>query len=165
MRVLDLLAGWIQRLPVLPAQVRSVLWLPILALVVIIGLRLLVRRALPWLGRLATAGLGWLAVMLGAVLLLPDVLVSLVYRRTGNRPPALIYGYGDAVVEVALGLRRWAALATPASLRLARVNFGVVLLVALGWLWLWNQGYCPENSTGGYCVRPVEMWVAAVEAS
>ncbi|MEV0153950.1 hypothetical protein AB0H57_09450 [Micromonospora sp. NPDC050686] len=161
MKVLDLLAGWLQGLPVLPADARGVLWLPLLLAVVVFGL-LLARRALPPLGRLVTAGLGLLAVLLGAVLLLPDLVVAAVFRRGGNRPPAAVYGYGDAVVSLVLGLQRLTAAVSPATQRLSRVHGGLVLLAALGWLWWWNQRHCPDGPPGS-CLSPVDMWVAAFD--
>ncbi|MFC0002847.1 hypothetical protein [Micromonospora siamensis] len=162
MKLLDLLAGWIQRLPVLPAEARGVLWLPLLFVVVAVGLRLLVRHALPPLGRLASAGFGLVAVLLGAVLLLPDLLVATAFRQGGNRPPAVIYGYGDAVVSLVLSLQRLGAGCAPVARRLAAVNLGLILLVAVGWLWWWNQRHCPDGSPGS-CLRPVQMWTAAFD--
>ncbi|MEQ4302615.1 hypothetical protein ABNF97_14650 [Plantactinospora sp. B6F1] len=164
MGALDGLAGWIRDVPVLPGAARGVLWLPLLVVLVIGGLLLLVRRVLPWLGRLVGRALGVLTVAVGAVLLLPDLLVSYLYRRTGGSPPGAAYGYGDLVGELAIGLTRLSGLAAPAFARAARMHAFFVILLGVLWLWSWNNGYCPDEQASNGCVRPVADWLRTFES-
>ncbi|MFY1689502.1 hypothetical protein [Plantactinospora sp. WMMB782] len=164
MGILDALAGWIRDFPVIPAEIRGVVWFPLLAVVVIGGLLLLVRRVLPWLGRLVGRGLGVLAVAIGAVLLLPDLLVSYLYRRTGNAVPGLAYGYGDLVAELSIGLTRVSQHVAPAFARASRTHAFFVIVLGAFWLWTWNHGYCPGEQVPNGCVRPVVEWTRAFDS-
>ncbi|WP_159104511.1 hypothetical protein [Plantactinospora sp. BB1] len=164
MGILDTLAGWIRDFPLIPVEIRGVVWFPLLAVLVIGGLLLLVRRVLPWLGRLVGRALGVLAVAVGAVLLLPDLLVSYLYRRTGGAPPGLAYGYGDLVAELAIGLTRVSGLAAPAFARAARTPAVFVIVLGALWLWTWNHGSCPGEQAVDACVRPVVEWTRAFDS-
>lgn len=165
MTLLDTAERLIQRLlSVLPAEARDVLWFPLLVVVVFIGMRLLVRKAVPWLGRLAGVLVRSLVAVVGATLLVPEFVAATAFRQVGIRPPGLVYGYGDAVAETMIKLGTMAGATTSALARVARMNITIVLLLGALWLWAWNQSHCRDVVAGAPCERPVAQWMAALNS-
>lgn len=159
MTFLDKVTDWIQTLlSVLPAKAQGFLWFPVLVIVVIVGVRLVVRHGLKWVGKIAAILLGWLIAAVGAALLLPDVLVASMFRLVRRRPPGLVYGYGDAVVGSVMSLTRLSGSTASGFARVARMNVAVIMVLSGLWLWGWNQSHCPYVARGSICVRPVTQW-------
>jgi hypothetical protein len=158
--LLDTAVDWIQwALSVLPVEAREFLWLPLLVIMVFIALVLVIRKALPLVGRVGTTALRWAVVVLGAALLLPEVAVATIFRRRQTRPPGLVYGYGDAVATSVIGLVKAAGSMTTAFTRVSQVNILVVMLSCGGLMWMWNQNHCGGTDPADACVRPVTRWI------
>jgi hypothetical protein len=160
MKVLDKSAAWIRDvLTFLPPEIATFLWFPVLVMVVFLAAVLFFRRILPFIGRVGAALLPWLATLLGAALLLPDLIIATAFRLRRLRPPALLYHYGDTVVDSMIGLARASTKVGSALSRLARVHVLLLALACGALIWAWNAGHCSETSIKGTCVRPVSGWM------
>jgi hypothetical protein len=163
MKLLDLAAQWIHRpLSWLPDGAQRVLWFPIMVIFVITAVWLIVRKALPLLGRLLGALMRAVGALAGAVLLLPDLLVSTACRLGGVPPPGIVYAYGDAVCSSIVTLESASRRSVTGSQGLSRMNLVFILLLSGVCLWGWNRGHCPgaePTAKTPACVTPVADWV------
>lgn len=159
MRIIDLAVVWIDRLlSWLPAEVRQKLWFPILVFLVVLVIWLLVRKALPPLGRLLAVLLRSAAALLGAVLLLPDLLASTAFRLAGVRPAGIVYGYGDAVSSSVVALQELSGRSATGAQALARMNVLLIFVLSGVCVWGWNEGHCPPTPQRPACVAPITAW-------
>jgi len=164
--LLDGVAEGVQRiLAVLPPGTAAVLSIPVLFLVVLIGSTLFVRKLLHPLGRAAATLVGGAAVLIGALVLLPEVAVAVGCRRASTRPPAVVYSFGDAIASGVAAIGREAQAAAAALHRVSGLNFLVVLVLVVAWIWLWNYNQCPEGPfEAAACTRPVGEWWAGLDS-
>ncbi|MEU5674109.1 hypothetical protein ACGF3C_02130 [Micromonospora sp. NPDC047762] len=165
MMLLDRIIDGIQQvLSVLPDGARGFLWFPVLVAVVVVGLWFVIRHLLVWLGKAVVTILRWLIIGVGAMLLVPEVLTASVFRRAGNRPPGLVYGYGDTVAESVIGLTKLSDRTAAGFAWAARMHIVLIMLLAGLWVWGWNQNQCTSvtmvNTT---CVTPISQWFEALE--
>ena len=168
MALLDLLAVSTRDLlgAVMPDSA-AMLWVPLLFFVLWLGGVLFVRRLVVPLSRFVRMLLAGAAVGVGALLLLPEFGFAAVYRRAAQRPPALVYDFGDVVAAGAgtIGERAGGTVEAVAA-RLARLHPFVVLLLVLVWMWLWNRAACPDYAlAAGACARPISAWWSAATAT
>jgi hypothetical protein len=160
MAALDLLAHLVHRLlSVFPDEMHAVLWLPVLYILVFVILHLFVRHVAPWLGGVVASLLGQLAVTVGAVMLLPDLLTASLFRWFRRRPPTAVYAYGDAVASGVIVLGSTTRHVSTGFNRTARLGAVPILVVALALMWMWDRGYCEDEPA---CLRPFTQWTAAL---
>ena len=144
-------------LAMFPPGAAEFLFLPVFVLAVMIGSVLVVRKLAPPASRLAAFLLTCLITGGGAALLLAEMAVAGGYRRRGVTPPSVLYNLGDAVASWVLGLTEGAQRMTGALAGLmSRAKVPVLLLLSVGWIWLWNYQHCPDGAAG--CARPVSAW-------
>jgi hypothetical protein len=141
----------------LPPRVVAFLWFPVLVVLVFVAAMLLLRRLLPFLGKVGAALLRLLASFLVAVLLVPDAVVATTFRSLRMRPPAALYHYGDVVAGSMIGVIGASKAVATGLARVARVHVLVVMLACGALFWTWNHGHCPASATT--CVRPFTAWV------
>jgi hypothetical protein len=168
MTLLDLLAGGTRDLlgAVMP-EAAATLWVPLLFVVLWLSGVLFVKHAVAALGRIGRMVLTGAAVGVGALLLLPEFAFATAYRRAAQRPPALVYGFGDIVAAGAGTIGRHAAATVEAlAARVARLHPFVVLLLVVVWMWLWNGAACADDAVAaGACAQPVSAWWSAATAT
>jgi hypothetical protein len=159
---LDAVADLVRRLllAVLSPEKADAMFIPVFFLVVMAGFVMFVRRALPPLCRAAAVVLRAVVTFAGALVLLVEMAVAGGYRQRGTRPPAVVYNLGDSVAGGVTSLVTGSAKATAVVARAAQINVVVLLLVSLGWIWLWNDRHCPEGAAR--CSGPVSTWYAHV---
>jgi len=159
-KLIDKVAEWVHwALSVLPPATAAFLSIPVIVLVLAVGSTIFVRKLLHPLGRAVSVLLGRAAVLIGAIVLLPEVAVAAGYRQASSRPPAMVYSFGDAVASGVVAFDSAAQAGAAALGKVARINLLVVLLLVAAWLWLWNHGQCPDGAVeAGACVRPITAW-------
>ncbi|MFI5932218.1 hypothetical protein [Actinoplanes sp. NPDC051494] len=154
---LDMMAELLLRLlGGLAPETAAVLFVPLFVVVVATAFVVFVRTALEPLCRAASFVLRTAFTLAGAVVLLGEMTVAGGYRRRGVRPPAVVYNVGDIVASWVTAASSGATRATTALARAARLNAVLLILVSLAWIWLWNDGYCPDEAAS--CARPVATW-------
>jgi hypothetical protein len=156
--ILDTVATWVRRfLGVFEADTAEVLFLPVFVLTVVIGFVLVVHRLGRPASRLAAIVLTWVITAFGAFALLVEKVVAEGYRRRGVRAPSVVYNAGDVVAAWAIALTAGVLrLTTLAAGVLSRAKMPVLVLLSVGWIWLWNYQGCPEGAVA--CDRPVHAW-------
>ena len=160
MNLLDKAADWIREaLAFLPPRFVTFVWFPLLVTVVFVAAMLFIRRLLPLIGRLGAAVLRFLASLVAAVLLAPDMIIATVCRHVHRYPPAVLYHYGDAVATALIEVARMNSAVANALARVARINVIFVILGCAAVIWTWNQGHCPTVPAATTCVRPFTSWV------
>ena len=166
MTLLDTIAEWVGRvLGVFPPSVATFLSIPVMVLVVASGATLFARRLLVPVGRAIIVVLGWVAVVAGAVVLLPEAAIASIFRQASRRPPAVVYSLGDAVASGVAALGRAVDNAAGTVNRLARTNGLVVILLVGAWIWWWNYNHCPDAAApSATCVRPIAAWWSQITA-
>jgi len=173
MTLLDEVARWVQRaMSGLPPDVRQVVWFPVFAAVVFIGLYLVVRKALPVVVQAVGMLARWVIIGVAAAFLLVEVAAAAACRRSGKKPPDILYSYGDAVGGSANGIVLAGTATKAVFARAARANALVIMLLVAFWLWEWNQAHCPtrvvvthgKQVTHSTCVRPVSQWIQALNS-
>lgn len=160
MSLLDDAAHWIREALAFTPDFAAYLWFPVLVVAVFIAAMLFVRRLLPLAGKWGAASLRVLSALVGAALLVPDVVVATVFRRVQKRPPALLYHYGDAVAASMTGLARTSGAVAGGFAKLARIPVLLVMVGCAAVIWSWNHGHCPAPASTA-CVRPFTTWVNA----
>lgn len=130
---------------------------------VLVCLRLLLRRLLPWAGRVLARPAEWLVEAGCVVLLSPELLISRRLRASGRRLPEFIYYYGTIVLGASDGLRRFCQAMLPGLVIFRKIpSFALVVLLLVGFL-VWNHDEC-STSDGPACVSPVAQWMTSVTA-
>ena len=163
MTLLDMIARWVQRvLAVLDPETARFLFIPAFVFVVVLGAVLFVRKLLPPACALAAILTRWAITLLGAFVLLAEMAVAAGFRQTTGKPPALLYNFGDAVASWVTSLSAGAQVVAGQLARVARMNLVLLLLLAGGWIWLWNYDHCPDGAKS--CARPVSVWYAQVSS-
>ncbi|MEV0648054.1 hypothetical protein AB0I28_22585 [Phytomonospora sp. NPDC050363] len=158
MPALDKVSSGLRRLLAsLAPSLDQYVWLPVMAVVVLIVVLLVARLGLPLAGRGTGRIVNGLVVVVGAVLLLPDLLVASGLRAFRRRPPSLLYAYGGMVKAGVIGLNRLVTTMGPAISKLAKKTFWLSLLLAGGLLLVWNDGYC-ERAESASCAPPLAEW-------
>lgn len=166
---LPLVGGLVELLDTAIAQLAFPLWLRstlefvLLAVLGYVLLRFLTRQVLPWLGSLLVTPVVWLVDAVRVVLLLPDLAVARLARRTFDRmPPEIVYAYGSVVMAATDGVQELARKALPA-LAITRRAHGLLLvgLLVVGFL-VWNNAEC---GPGPECVPPVTQWTTSFTSS
>lgn len=165
MKLLDIVAEWV--LWVLVAMfspaTAAFLSIPAIVLVVAVGSTIFVRKLLVPLGRTVAIVLGWAAVLVGALALLPEVAVAAGYRQASLRPPAVVYSFGDMVASAVATFGNGAQTTAAALGKVARINVFVMLLAVGAWIWWWNYSHCPDGAFQlGVCTRPITAWWADI---
>jgi hypothetical protein len=159
---LDFLVTWIKRLlGFLPEPLVEALWLPVLVVLLVVGLRVLLRHGLPVLSRAAHRLTELLVALLAAPLMAALVVVATPFRWLRLRPPSVVLGIDDAIVTTAnvvtQGAQRGVKTVTSLSTR-SKLQMLLILPVCVVVLWRWNDGHCPEGAEEFGCVRPVAEW-------
>ena len=163
MSLLDVVAEWVRRvLAVLDPQTARFLFIPAFVLVVVFGVVLFVRKLLAPACGLAAILARWAITLLAVLVLLGEMAIAAAFRQTERKPPTVLYNFGDAVASWVASLSAGAQTVAVQLSRLARMNLALLLLLAGGWIWLWNYEHCPEGATA--CARPVSTWYAQVSA-
>jgi hypothetical protein len=159
--LLDRVADWVRQvLSFGSAQFVAGAWLPIFAVVVFVALMLVVRKVVPLAGRGGAVVIDVLFTVVGAALLVPDLVVASAWRGMRGRPPALLYHYGDAVAATTAGVTRRSGVVAAGLARVARMHWFLVVLLCGGLIWTWNHAQCPATTSArAVCVRPVTGWV------
>jgi hypothetical protein len=134
-------------------------WFPVLAVVVFIAAMLVVRTVLPLAGKAGAALFPVLSALLGAVLLMPDMLIAASFRAVRGRPPALLYHYGDAVAASMIGIAHGSQVVASRLARVARTHVLIVALTCSALIWTWNHSHCPATPAKTTCVRPFTSWM------
>ncbi|HEU4347694.1 MAG TPA: hypothetical protein VFR35_07890 [Actinoplanes sp.] len=160
--ILDTVAEMVRRfLGMFSADTAEVLFLPVFAVAVMVGFVLAVHKLAPPLSRLAAVVLTWMITGAGAFVLLAEMVVADGYRRRGVRPPSAVYHLGDVVASWAVGLTAVVRQLTAALAGLlSRAKVPVLVLLSIGWIWLWNYQHCPDGAAK--CDRPVSAWYQQV---
>jgi hypothetical protein len=160
--ILDSVADLVRRvLAIFPPDTAQVLFLPVFVATVMIGFVLIVHKLAAPLTRLAATLITWVITGAGAFLLLLDMVVADVCRRRGAKPPSVVYNLGDVVASWAVGLTGGTRqMLTSAAGVMARANVLLLIVVCGGWIWLWNDQYCPDGAAG--CARPLSVWYEQV---
>ncbi|MFC9059242.1 hypothetical protein ACFTXB_14455 [Streptomyces sp. NPDC057074] len=124
-------------------------------------LRRLLAHAVPWTAHALVRPVNGVIDGLRVVCLLPDLAVARTARRTRRCPPALLYSYGNAVLDGADRLQAGVRKGLPA-LAVVRRRPGLLsclaLLLAFGY---WNTSYCGDDT--GRCESPAAQWVGATK--
>ena len=163
MTFLDKVAQWVQRvLAVLDPETARFLFIPAFVLVVVFGVVIFVRKLLPPVCALAAIVARWAITLLGAVVLLVEMAIASGFRQAQRKPPALLYNFGDSVASWVTSLNAGAQVVAGQLSRLARMNLLLLLVLAGGWIWLWNYDHCPDGAKS--CARPVSVWYAQVSS-
>ncbi|AGL18439.1 hypothetical protein [Actinoplanes sp. N902-109] len=163
---LDDLADWLpDRLEWLPAPARGHLVVPLVAVAVIVGTRVVVHRLLPWAAlRLLIPATAVVTAAVAAVALTVDFLLARLFRIFWLPLTGMHFALGDLVVAGTRGLRRAADTGIRrAGARLARFSSVLLLVAAIGITAGWNAGYCDRHPGAG-CAEPVGQWWDGVVA-
>jgi hypothetical protein len=144
-----------------PADTAQFLSVPVFVLAVVIGFVLVVHKLAPPASRLAAILLTWLITVAGAVLLLAEMAAAAGCRKRGVKPPSVVYNLGDVVASWTVGLTAGAQLMTgKLATFLAGAKVPVLVLLSVGWIWIWNYQHCPDGAGG--CARPLSAWYQQV---
>jgi hypothetical protein len=153
---LDPLLGWS------PDWIHSAVWTFVVYGLGLGLLTFMVRRVLPWAGRVLQEPVATLLNGLGITLVLPEYVTTRTFRRLDRRVPRALFGYGDAIQSLVLGAQR-AARGMLSGLSGARgLSTRLLALAMLLVLAAWNGTYCNERGQG--CQVPSSEWADSVEA-
>jgi hypothetical protein len=73
----------------------------------------------------------------------------------------VVYNLGDMVASGAAGLTAGVRQVTTTMAGVAaRAKVPLLLVLSIGWIWLWNYQHCPDGAVG--CARPVSAWYQQV---
>jgi hypothetical protein len=160
----NLFAGAIRLRESLPESVRAKLWVPAVIIIVFLVIRVIVRRVVPWAGRLMLSP----AVIdaAGAALLLVNFLLAQPFRLFRVRVPAWVFALGDATISMVAAAHQGARTARRSIARLSRVRLWMVATTTAGIIAWWNTSVClspgDSASSSTACTSPVAAWVQEV---
>lgn len=146
-------ARWL--LSFLPSDWQTVLGLPLLVVLLLVGL-VVVIRLFPVFDRVVGPLGAGVASALGMLVLLPEYLVTIALRRSGRRPPAILHTYGDGIHNAVLMGHRVAKAGLAGFTRERRTRRLVILVALVAILFVGNAQSCPAGAAG--CTRPVSAW-------
>lgn len=146
-----------------PTAVNQSLELVLLGIGLYLAGRWFLARAVPWLTRFLVGPVNGLIDGVRAVLLLPDLAVARTARLVRARPPALLYSYGNAVLDTADRMQSAVRTVLPTLAVVSRWP-GRLTFVALALAFVyWNTDYCTGQAEGRGCQSPAAQWVSSAK--
>jgi hypothetical protein len=140
-----------------PLWLRAFLELAVSGVACFYLLRLITGRLLPWLATVLVRPACAVVDAARAVLLLPDLAISMAVRRTGHVPPEPVHTYGSVVMTMTDGVQNGVRYLVPKLAAARRANRVALIVVLVAGFLVWNSQAC----TGTPCVAPVTAWTTS----
>lgn len=145
-----------------PPPVRSAAWALVVFLLLLALLSLLVRVALPYVGRALPGPAEAVINGLGMLLVLPEFIGTTALIRQRRQVPNLVFEYGEAVQGAVVSSQRAARSSLSALAQFRNVTKGWLVVALLVVFATWNGTYC--GGRGPECRMPTTQWVDSIEA-
>ncbi|MGP4087483.1 hypothetical protein [Streptomyces sp. KR55] len=125
--------------------------------------RWIIGRAVPWLAGFLVGPVNGLVDGMRAVCLLPDLAVARTARLTNARPPALLYSYGNAVLNAADHVQSAVRKGLPTLAVIGRWPGRLTCVTLVLAFAYWNAAYC-TGVESRRCESPTAQWVGSAKS-
>lgn len=157
----DLLAAVVgEPVGLLPYEVASKVWLPLIAVALVTAMVLLFRKgvvlvskSLDFMLRVVTTGV---AVICLTVLMPPTVL----WRARTNSVPSVISTADEFIATMADRISNGIGTVSTVFAKLQKLNIIWVVLLSALMFYTWNEDGCGADSVP--CVKPVDAWISTM---
>ncbi|MFG2968676.1 hypothetical protein ACGFZS_35965 [Streptomyces sp. NPDC048288] len=124
---------------------------------------LFLRHAVPLLTRILEKPVNGLVNGLRMVFLLPDFAIARTAQLANARPPALLYSYGNAVLDTADHVQSAVHKGLPTLATVGRWSGRVTCALLVVVFLYWNTTHCTGQPDRNSCKSPTEQWVSSVK--